>query len=171
MKNNDKEDKPVVVLVSGGFDPLHVGHIRYFKEAKALGDKLLVVLNNDNWIMKKKHYIFMHEKERKEVIEALRYVDKVVISKHPKDPPEMGVSQALKEYYPDIFAKGGDRNEKDARNPKSSLYDDVQTCKKLGIKIVYNVGQGGKVQSSSELVDKAVKTAPRKVSVKIKKNN
>ncbi|MDP4000950.1 MAG: adenylyltransferase/cytidyltransferase family protein [bacterium] len=164
-----QEKKSIVVAVSGGFDPIHPGHIRYFREAKKLGDQLLVILNNDNWVMAKKSYIFMSEKERKEVIEALRDVDRVVITKHIKNTTDMGVSTALKELKPDVFAKGGDRNEKDAQNPRSSLYEDILTCKKLGIKIVYNVGRGGKIQSSSELVNKAAKSAPRKINVKIKK--
>ena len=64
--------KPVVVAVSGGFDPIHIGHVRMFERAKALGDELVVILNNDNWLKKKKGFAFMPEKERKEVIEALR---------------------------------------------------------------------------------------------------
>ena len=79
------DKKPIVVAVSGGFDPIHPGHIRMFKEAKALGDKLVVILNNDNWLQKKKKFNFMSEKERKEVISALRDVDDVMITRHPKN--------------------------------------------------------------------------------------
>ena len=165
-----QEKKEVVVAVSGGFDPIHPGHIRLFEEAKALGDKLVVILNNDNWLLKKKKFVFMNEKERKEVIAALRVVDEVVISKHPKNPEDMSVSKDLIDLGPDIFANGGDRNEKDAANPSSTLFSDIQTCKKLGVKMVFSVGHGGKIQSSSWLIEKAMKTAPRKVAVNFKKS-
>ena len=103
----------------------------------------------------------MHDAERKEVIESIRYVDEVVITRHAKNPEDMSVSETLMRVKPDIFANGGDRH-------KGNI-PEVAVCKKIGCKMVDNVGQGGKIQSSSELVDKAIKTAPRKVSVHIKK--
>lgn len=155
----DKQ-KEIRVAVSGGFDPIHKGHVRLFKHAQALGDKLVVIINNDNWLIKKKGYFFMTEKERKEVIEAIRYVDKVVITRHKLNPDDMSVCDALREVMPDIFANGGDR--------KRDNVPEVALCNKLGIKLAFNVGEGGKVQSSSSLVDKAMKVAPRKVVVNIK---
>jgi len=149
-----KVSKKVIVAVSGGFDPLHVGHVRLFKAACKLGSELVVVINNDHWLAKKKNHVFMSEKERKEIIEALAGVDRAVISKHPKNPKDMSVSKELKKIKPDIFANGADRNEADAADPASSLYKDEQTCQRLGISMRFNVGQGGKVQSSSWLVDK-----------------
>jgi cytidyltransferase-like protein len=157
--NNEK--KQIVVAVSGGFDPIHPGHIRMFKEAKELGDKLVVILNNDNWLQKKKRFNFMPEGERKEVIEAIRYVDEVMITRHPKDSEDMSVVEALQRLKPDIFANGGDRTKQNT--------PEVDLCHKLAIKMVFNVGHGGKIQSSSELVQKAAKNAPRKVDVNIKK--
>lgn len=139
-------------MVSGGFDPIHIGHIRYIQEAKKLGDKLVVVINNDNWLRKKKGKEFMPAVERKEIIEALSGVDEVVISSHKKNPKDMSVSEELKKIKPEIFANGGDRDEKNAEDPKSSLFKDINTCKSLGIKMIYNVGRGGKVRSSSELL-------------------
>src|SRR3989344_7833996 len=156
MQNN----KPIVVAVSGGFDPIHPGHVRMFKEAKALGDVLVVILNNDNWLQAKKKYSFMSAQERKEVIESIRYVDKVVVTRHPKNPTDMGVLVDLKRLKPDIFANGGDR--------KADNIPEYELCKKLGIKMVFNVGEGGKIQSSSWLVDKAAREAPRKIDVNIK---
>jgi len=153
--------KPVVVAVSGGFDPIHPGHIRMFKEARALGDKLVVILNNDNWLQLKKRFNFMSEKERKEVIEAIRYVDQVVVSKHAKNTTDMSVCAELKSLKPDIFANGGDRVKNNV--------PEVEVCQKMGCKMVFNVGQGGKIQSSSWLVDKAARNAPRKIEVSIKK--
>ena len=138
-------------MVSGGFDPIHIGHVRLMQEAKKLGDKLVVVINNDNW-KRQKRTVFMPDTERKEIIQAFACVDKVVISGHPRNPKDMSVIAELAKIKPDIFANGGDRNEKDAKNPKSSLYKDEATCKKLGIKMVFSVGKGGKVRSSSELL-------------------
>lgn len=161
-------EKLTIVAVSGGFDPLHQGHIRMFKEAKSLGDELVVILNNDNWVQKKKGYIFMGEQGRKEVIEAIKYVDRVIITRHPQNTDDMSVVHMLRELKPDIFANGGDRDQRDANKFTSSLNLEHQLCKKIGIKMVFNIGHGGKIQSSSSLVDKAIKTAPRKVQVIIK---
>jgi len=139
-------------MVSGGFDPIHPGHVRLFKEAKKLGDKLVVYINNDNWIKSKKGHGFMKAKDRAEVIAAIKHVDKVVVSAHKKNTKDMSVCKGILHIRPHIFANGGDRNEKDARNPKSSLYKDIQLCKKLGIEMVFNVGHGGKIRSSSDLL-------------------
>jgi len=135
------------VLVSGGFDPPHVGHVRMFIEARKLGDKLIVVVNNDNWLMAKKGFVFMPEAERKELIEAFRAVDEVVLTKHEENCQDMSVCAALEEIKPDIFANGGDRKEDNI--PEYDL------CQRLGIIMEFNVGFGGKVQSSSDLVKKA----------------
>jgi D-beta-D-heptose 7-phosphate kinase/D-beta-D-heptose 1-phosphate adenosyltransferase len=148
------EHKKKIVAVSGGFDPLHIGHVRMFEAARALGDELVVILNNDNWLRKKKGREFMEGQERKEILEALRPVDRVVLTKHGPDPEDMSVSAMLRELHPDIFANGGDRNEADAANPASSLYKDLSTCNELGITMVFGVGKGGKVQSSSWLLEK-----------------
>ncbi len=141
-----KQKKKIVVAVSGGFDPLHSGHVRLFRRARSLGTELTVILNNDNWLREKKGYVFMNEKERKEIIEALRVVDRVVITHHPKNPKDMSVCAELKKVRPDIFAQGGDRNV--ANIPPC----EVKLQKEIGFKIVENIGQGGKVQSSSWLL-------------------
>jgi glycerol-3-phosphate cytidylyltransferase-like family protein len=99
----------------------------------------------------------MPEHERKEIIEAFESVDRVIISNHKKNTEDMSVCVGLIKIKPHVFANGGDRNEKDANNPDSSLYKEREIHKKLGIEMVYNVGHGGKVQSSSWLVKKANK--------------
>jgi cytidyltransferase-like protein len=152
MKSNKK--KKVVVAVSGGFDPIHIGHIRMFQEAKKLGTHLLVIINNDNWLQKKKIHSFMPDAERKAVIAALKPVDKVVLTEHKKNPSDMSVCAELIKYKPDIFANGGDR--------KKSNIPEVPVCKKIGCKMVFGVGKGGKVQSSSWLLEKYVKKASDK---------
>jgi len=138
-----------IVAVSGGFDPLHIGHIRMFKEARALGDKLVVILNNDNWLKMKKGYSFMPEEERKEVIESLACVDEVYITKHSENSDDMSVCDALAEVKPHIFANGGDR--------KLDNIPEVAVCNEIGCEMIFNTGFGGKVQSSSWLLDKYFK--------------
>lgn len=145
MKDNSKKNK-IVVAVSGGFDPVHIGHLRMFDEAKALGDELVVILNNDNWLKKKKGYFFMGEKERKEIIEGFRSVDRVYITKHGKNPKDMSVCDALRVIRPNIFANGGDR--------KHDNIPEVDVCNQIGTEMVFGVGRGGKVQSSSSLLSK-----------------
>lgn len=140
-----KEKKDIVVCTSGGFDPLHVGHLRMFQHAKNFGDTHIVILNNDNWLLKKKGRVFMPERERKEILKTLSSVDRVVLTDHPKDPEDMSVCGALAKIRPHIFANGGDRTSKNT--PEKEL------CRKLGIKVVFNVG-GKKVRSSSELLKK-----------------
>lgn len=141
-------------MVSGGFDPLHIGHVRLLQEAKKLGDELVVLLNNDNWLKLKKGFVFMPEVERKEIIEAFHFVDRVVLSSHKKNTKDISVIEDLKVLRPHIFAKGGDRH--------SGNIPEVAICNEIGCVIVNDVGFGGKVQSSSELVKKA--------KVKVKKH-
>ncbi len=141
--------KKIIVAVSGGFDPPHIGHVRMFCEAKKLGDKLVVILNNDNWLKKKKGIVFMPERERKELIEALRCVDKVVLTGHSRNPKDMSVCRELKRIRPDVFVNGGDRTYKNI--------PEIDVCKKIGCKMVFGVGKGGKVQSSSWLLENYIK--------------
>lgn len=145
------------MAVSGGFDPIHIGHIRMLREAKKLGDDLVVILNNDNWLKQKKGFVFMPQKERKEIVGSIKYVDRVVFTKHCRYPQDMSVCRELEILKPDIFAKGGDRGKKDAKTASSSLYSEQILCKKLGIEIAFNVGRGGKIQSSSWLIKNILK--------------
>ena len=137
-----------VVAVSGGFDPIHVGHLRMFEAAKELGDFLVVIINNDNWLKAKKGYMFMPEKERVEIIEAIKYVDAVMLTSHKKNDKDTSVARELGWLNPTIFANGGDR--------KKAVTAEDKVCKLQGIKQVFGVG-GGKVRSSSELVKKCLK--------------
>ena len=142
--NINKNKRPIVVAVSGGFDPIHAGHTRMFKEARRLGDKLVVILNNDNWLKAKKGFVFMQDKERKEIIEAMRFVDKVVLTAHTKNDSDKSVCRELLKIKPYIFANGGDR--------KKDNIPEVAVCQKIGCKMVFNIGHGGKIQSSSWLL-------------------
>src|SRR3989338_6444575 len=144
------------VAVSGGFDPIHIGHVRMFKAARELGNKLVVILNNDNWLRAKKGFVFMPQKERTELLRAFSEVDKVVITDHKEGDTDKSVVRALAKLKPAIFANGGDR-----RKVKDIL--EAEACKKLGIKMAFNVGEGGKVQSSSWMIGAARRPASQTI--------
>lgn len=135
-----------LVAVSGGFDPIHIGHVRMFKDAKKLGKKLVVILNNDNWLKTKKGFVFMNQSERKEILLETGLVDKVVITNHTEHDLDPSVKRELSALKPDIFANGGDRGRTNT--------PEMELCEELGIKMVFGIGKGGKVQSSSWLTNK-----------------
>ena len=146
----DQNVQPIIVAVSGGFDPIHSGHIRMIEEAKKLGDRLVVILNNDNWLRKKKGKVFMTENERRDVIQALRAVDEVVITSHTADTNDMSVCNELRNVRPHIFANGGDR-----------VYDntlEIQVCNEINCRLAFGIGAGGKIQSSSWLLSNYFKS-------------
>ncbi len=148
MPKKRSPKKLITVLVSGGFDPIHPGHVRLFHNAKKLGDKLIVLLNNDNWLKKKKGFTFFNEEERKEIIKGLRDVDEVRLTSHQSNPKDMSVCADLLKIKPNVFAQGGDRK-------KGALPGcEVEVCATIGCRMVYNVGPGGKVQSSSVVAAK-----------------
>jgi cytidyltransferase-like protein len=139
-----------VVITSGFFNPIHVGHINLIRESKNLGDFLVVVVNNDDQVKIKGKTAFMPENERIEIIKALKYVDEVFLSVDK----DISVSESLitvAKKYPGaelFFAKGGDRSSSNIPE------NEVKACRDFNIKIINGVG-GGKVQSSSWLLAKA----------------
>ena len=130
-------DRPTVA-VSGGFDPVHVGHVRMILEAAEVGD-VIVIANSDEWLMRKKGYVFMPWEERAEILASIRGVIKVVTV----DDSDGTVCEALRREKPTFFANGGDR--------KTDNTPEMDVCSELGIGLLWEVG-GGKIQSSSELV-------------------
>jgi cytidyltransferase-like protein len=126
-----------VVAISGYFDPIHVGHLEYINMAKKLGDKLVVIVNNNYQCELKKGKPFMDEKDRVTIVSNLKNVDEVFLS-IDKDKT---VCASLEKIKPDIFANGGDR--KNYEIPESVI------CKKYDIKIIDGLGE--KIRSSSEL--------------------
>ena len=133
-----------VVLVTGGFDPLHSGHIEYFKAAKQLGYLLIVGVNSDDWLIRKKGRAFMPVSERKAIIENLYQVHKV-IDFDDSDNTAIDAINKVKQLYPKasiIFANGGDRTK---YNIPEMVFDDVE--------FVFGVGGGDKKNSSSWILE------------------
>nr|AQS31713.1 hypothetical protein [uncultured archaeon]AQS31815.1 hypothetical protein [uncultured archaeon] len=143
MDKTEKEGK--IVIASGYFDPLHIGHIEHLQLAKEIAGengKLIVIVNNDKQARLKKGYEFMPLKERAEIVKALACVDDVFISIDEDKSVIKSIRAVHEKYGANIFAKGGDR----------FAYEmpETPTCNELGIEIIHGLGE--KIQSSSELV-------------------
>jgi cytidyltransferase-like protein len=135
-----------IVIVSGGFDPVHSGHISYFKAAKKLGDKLIVALNSDEWLTNKKGKFFMPFDERKTIIENFSFVDSVIDFDDDDKGSATNALIKIKDLYPEdyiIFANGGDRNQ--ANIPEMSV---------PGVEFLFSVGGDDKKNSSSWILKK-----------------
>lgn len=136
-----KEDT-TIVATSGGFDPLHVGHLRCMEESKTRSDEVLVVIvNGDGFLTRKKGKPFMPFEERIELIRALRCVDYAI----GWDDGTQTVIGALGILRPHIFTKGGDRSS-------AAVVPEAEICSKIGCTIKYGVGGAAKIQSSSDLI-------------------
>ena len=137
-----------IVLVTGGFDPIHPGHIEYFKAAKELGDELHVGLNSDEWLTRKKGRPFMKLKDRVSIIESLSIVDRV-ISFDDSDNSACGAiykTMATNSRCKIIFANGGDRTN--TTTPEYKIYHGIN-----GVEFVFGVGGENKLNSSSWILD------------------
>ena len=133
-----------IVVVSGGFDPIHSGHIAYLKSAKKLGDKLIVLLNSDEWLRRKKDKEFMPFNERKEIIENLYFVDEVLGFEDDKIGSVINGLEDIKKKYAGekiIFCNGGDRNS--GNIPEMQVKD---------ISLKFGVGGESKINSSSKIL-------------------
>lgn len=141
MRNLNK-----IVLVTGGFDPIHSGHIEYFKAAKELGDKLIVGLNSDAWLARKKGQPFMPFTERQSIVENLYVVDHCILF-NDDDGSSIEAIKSVRQMYPNceiIFANGGDRNA--ANIPEMNYMDKNLTFK-------FGVGGSNKKNSSSWILE------------------
>ena len=130
-----------IIAVSGGFDPVHIGHVRMIQDAARYGD-VMVIINSDDWLMRKKGYVFMPWQERAEImgnIKGVRLVTQV-------DDSDGTVCEAIKRHRPDAFANGGDR--------KTQNTPEMDVCEELGIQMMWAIGGNDKPQSSSWLVNK-----------------
>ena len=142
MGKNIQTKKEKIAIASGYFDPIHVGHLEYLQMASELGDKLLVIVNNDEQARLKKGESFMKEDDRLEIVFALECVDEVLMS----TDEDASVCKSLEmvsrfhEFKDLVFCKGGDRNFGEV--------PEVKTCERLGIEMVDSLGE--KIRSSSE---------------------
>lgn len=143
-----------IVIISGYFNPIHSGHVDYIQSAKKLGDKLIVIVNNDKQVILKGSVPFQDEEERKKIVSNIKGVDHAVISIDKDATVCESIRQEYYNYYNDyffdsmIFCNGGDRKE-------GGVPEDILE-EQFGIQMVYNVG-GDKTQSSSSLIEAAKK--------------
>jgi len=154
-----KSPEKRVVLVTGGFDPLHSGHLAYFKAAKALGDTLVVGINSDSWLKRKKGRSFYSWNERFQLIKNLEMVDYVIEFNDDENNSINAIKQST-QTFPGakiIFANGGDRTAENI--PEMGLLDDERY--KDNLEFVFSVGGDNKMNSSSWILEewKAPKTS------------
>lgn len=132
-----------IVICSGGFDPIHSGHIAYFRAAKRFGDTLVVGVNSDEWLTRKKGKPFMPFRERLEIVQSIKYVDYVMSFNDDDDSAILLIDNVKKSWPKDeiIFANGGDRN------PSNNREANVE-----GVTFVFGIGGSHKMNSSSEIL-------------------
>ena len=148
MKTNwNKDWRRSIIVLSGGFDPVHKGHLRMFRQASWLGHQVVVGLNSDEWLKRKKGKPFMEFEERREILEAFRYINQV-ISFDDSDDSACDLLEKVNSMYDTdhkiYFANGGDRGKDNV--------PEVDVCKELGVIMLWGVG-GEKIQSSSWLTN------------------
>lgn len=132
-------EKRKLIAVSGGFDPVHVGHVQMIEQCAKIGD-VLIIVNSDDWLIRKKGYVFMPWDEKAYIMSQFKGVVQVT----SVDDSGGTVCEALRKHKPDAFANGGDRRHNNT--------PEMDVCEELGIEMLWNMG-GEKVQSSSELVN------------------
>ena len=140
-----KEQRRKTVMVSGGFDPVHIGHIRMILEASKHGD-VIVVANSDDWLYRKKGFVFMEFDQRAEILASIKGVVKV----SGVNDSDTTVCEAIRRLKPDIFANGGDR--KKHNTPEQAV------CEELGVEMLWGIGGERKANSSSSLVERVMTT-------------
>ena len=137
-----------IIIVSGGFDPVHKGHIRMFREAANFGANVIVGLNSDEWLTRKKGKSFMKWDERAEILESCKFINQVIPFDDSDDTASDAIKRVFDMYNADssdyniYFANGGDR--------KLGNVPEFDNCRELGVVMLWNFG-GGKIQSSSDL--------------------
>ena len=129
------------VAVSGGFDPIHKGHVQMIREASEYGN-VLIILNSDEWLIRKKGYKFMSFEERAYIAGSIKGVTFVA----NVDDADGTVCEAIRRLEPTYFANGGDRGR--TNTPEQAV------CEEIGVKLLWGVGGEEKLQSSSELTKK-----------------
>jgi len=140
MFKNKAGDTPTV-MVSGGFDPVHAGHIRMIRHAAQYGD-VVIIANSDDWLFRKKGFVFMEYERRIEILNAI----KGVILVDSVDDADGTVCEAIRRLQPTYFANGGDRGK--TNTPEQAV------CEELGVKLLWGIGGEEKLDSSSNLAKK-----------------
>lgn len=144
----DKEKRPTV-MVSGGFDPVHAGHIRMILHASKYGD-VIVIANSDRWLFEKKGFVFMDFEQRSEILSAI----KGVVLVDSVNDGDGTVCEAIRRHKPTYFANGGDRGRNNT--------PEQDVCEELGVEMLWSIGGDEKRDSSSELVERVREhAAPR----------
>ena len=140
------KEKYDFAIVSGGFDPVHIGHLKMFQDANKLADKVIILLNNDNWLIKKKGKPFMNQNQRKEILEEFKSISEVIIQTSSEPSSSAAIEEfALKNKNKKIcYCNGGDRN--DIENIL-----EASICKEFNIELEFGVGGEDKIESSSQL--------------------
>ena len=149
----DDDERPPTVMVSGGFDPVHVGHIRMILAAAKYGD-VIVIANSDEGLHRKKGFVFMEFNSRYEILNSI----KGVILVDSVDDADGTVCEAIRRHKPTYFANGGDRGR--TNTPEQSV------CEELGVELLWSIGGDEKVESSSDLIKRTrdFSPPPRRVS-------
>ena len=139
-EKNMSEDRPTV-MVSGGFDPVHAGHIRMIRDAAQYGD-VIIIANSDAWLFRKKGFVFMEYERRVEILNAI----KGVILVDSVDDSDGTVCEAIRRLKPTYFANGGARGR--SNTPEQAV------CEQLGVELLWGIGGEEKLDSSSSLAKK-----------------
>ncbi len=139
-------ERRVVTVVSGYFNPLHIGHLRLLDSAREAGDIVVVIVNNDEQQILKKGRVIMPEGDRASIVAALRPVDEVVLSIDTDTTVRKTLETIAMRYRDDriVFANGGDRSD-------SSVVPEAEICDRYSIEMVFDLGGGDKADSSSRI--------------------
>ena len=142
MKNYD------IALLSGGFDPVHIGHLAMIKEAKEIANEVVILLNSDNWLTRKKGKPFMSSNQRANILDEFKSVSKVIIQTNDDDDSSNNAIKKFHELNDDkkiCYCNGGDRSQE-------SKIREAKLCKSLNIDLKFGIGGVQKIESSSKLI-------------------
>ena len=134
-------------LISGGFDPVHIGHLAMIKDAKRIANKVIILLNSDDWLVRKKGKPFMVEAQRAQILEEFESVSEVIIQQNDDDDSSNNGIIGFHKLHIDktiCYCNGGDRSQE-------NKIREAQTCKNLGIDLKFGIGGIHKLESSSNL--------------------
>lgn len=148
--------RPVAVIVSGYFSPLHVGHLDMIESGARIGDKLIVIVNNNEQQAAKKGKVILDEEDRLRIVRALSDVDEAFIAVDGDRTVRESIRR-IAERHPDhdlVFANGGDRSS-------GKVVPEAETCEEFGIRMVFDMGGSEKADSSTRInIELGLETTP-----------